>query len=116
MEFGGRLLHHIRAEPLRVVTNALHIIPSGKFCKLIMLPYYCQWSTGSVVPSYDSNVGSLNLSGIGQVWMFWANGDSESLSMAAAELPTTPEQPTCLRSSAILFFISDLSLFSISLT
>ncbi|KAM7480562.1 hypothetical protein LguiA_028775 [Lonicera macranthoides] len=90
------------------------MIPSGTFWSPIIFLNCCQWSTGSVEPSYDSRAGSLNLFGTAQVWMCVANGDSEFLTRVAAELP--PTWPMVFIISASWAFISDLSLSSTSST
>ena len=63
-EFGGILLNHTRAGPLRVVGKALHIISSR------------MWSNESHVPSYESKEGNLNFDGKGWPLMEAVKGES----------------------------------------
>ena len=63
--FGGILLNHTRAGPLRVVGNALHSISSGTPWRCIVILKVAIWSHRSRVPSYESKEGILNLEGRG---------------------------------------------------
>ena len=67
--FGGILLNHTRAGPLRVVGKALHIILSWTLWRCIIVLKIAIWSHESHVPSYESKEGILNLEGRG--WLWW---------------------------------------------
>ena len=74
--FGGILLNHTLAGPLRVVGKALHIISSGIPWRCIMVLKVAMWSHGSHVSSYESNAGILNLEGRGWLLMDIIKGES----------------------------------------
>ena len=67
--FGGILLNHTRAGPLRVVGKAIHIISSRNPWRCIVVLKVTMWSHGSRVPSYESNKDILNLEGKGWLLM-----------------------------------------------
>ena len=73
--FGGILLNHTRASPLRVVGKALHIISFGTPWRCIVVLKVTMWSHGSCVPSYESNEGTLNLKGRGWLLMEVMKGE-----------------------------------------
>ena len=74
--FGGILLNHTRAGPLRVVGKALHIISSGTPWRCMVVLKVAIWSNGSHVPSYESNEGILNFKGKGCPLMEAVKGES----------------------------------------
>ena len=74
--FGGILLNHTRAGPLRVVGKALHIISSRTPWRFIVVLKEVIWSKGSRVPSYESKEGTLNLEGKGWLLMEAVKGES----------------------------------------
>ena len=74
-EFGGILLNHTYAGPLRVVRKALHIISSGTSWRCIIVLKVAMWSNGSRVPSYESNEGILNFGGKGWPLMEAVKGE-----------------------------------------
>ena len=74
--FGGILLNHTRASPLRVVGKALHIISSGTPWRCMVVLKVVIWSNGSHVPSYESNEGILNFEGKGCPLMEAVKGES----------------------------------------
>ena len=74
--FGGILLNHTRAGPLRVVRKALHIILSRIPWRCIVVLKVAMCSHGSRVPSYESNKGILNLEGRGWLLMEVTKGES----------------------------------------
>ena len=73
--FGGILLNHICAGPLRVVGKALHIISFGTPWRYIVVLKVAMWSHRSCVPSYESNEGILNLEGRGWLLMEVMKGE-----------------------------------------
>ena len=75
-EFGGILLNHTRAGPLRVVGKALHIISSGTPWRCIVVLKVAMWSKGSCVPLYESREGNLNFGGRGWPLMVAVKGES----------------------------------------
>ena len=74
--FGGILLNHTRAGPLRVVRKALHIISSGTLWRCIVILKVTIWSKRLRVPSYESREGILNLGGKGWPLMEAMKGNS----------------------------------------
>ena len=74
--FGGILLNHTRADPLRVVGKALHIISSETPWRCIVVLKVAMWSHRSNVPSYESKKGILNLEGRGWLLMGAIKGES----------------------------------------
>ena len=74
--FGGILLNHTRAGPLRVVGKALHIISSGTPWRCIVVLKVAMWSHESRVPSYESKEDILNLEGRGWILMEAMKGES----------------------------------------
>ena len=67
--FGGILLNYTRAGPLRVLGKTLHIISSGSPWRCIVVLKVAIWSKGSLVLSYESKEGILNLEGKGWLLM-----------------------------------------------
>ena len=63
--FGGILLNHTRADPLRVVGKALHIISSRAPWRCMVVLKVAIWSTGWRAPSYESSECILNFGGKG---------------------------------------------------
>ena len=74
--FGGILLNHTRASPLRMVGKALHIISSRTPWRCIVVLKVAMCSHWSRVPSYESNKGILNLEGKGWLLMKVTKGES----------------------------------------
>ena len=75
-EFGGILLNHTHAGPLRVVGKALHIISSGTPWRCIVVLKVAMWLKGSRIPSYESKKGILNFGGRGWPLMSAVKGES----------------------------------------
>ena len=75
-EFGGILLNHTCAGPLRVVGKALHIISSGTPWRCIVVLKVAMWSNGSCALSYESKEGILNFGGKGWPLMEVVKGES----------------------------------------
>ena len=73
--FRGILLNYTRADPLRVVGKALHIISFGTSWRCIVVLKVAIWSKGSCVPSYESKEGILNLGGKGWLLMEAVKGE-----------------------------------------
>ena len=73
--FGGILLNHTRAGPLRVVGKALRMISSGTPWRCILVLKVAIWSKGLRVPSYESKEGILNLGGKGWSLMEVVKGE-----------------------------------------
>ena len=73
--FGGILLNHTRAGPLRVVGKALHMISSGTPWRCIVVLKVVIWLKGYRVPSYESKEGILNLGGKGWSLMEVVKGE-----------------------------------------
>ena len=74
--FGGILLNHTHAGPLRVIGKVLHIISSETPWRCIVVLKVAMWSHGSRIPSYESNEGILNLEGMGWLLMEVMKGES----------------------------------------
>ena len=74
--FGGILLNHTRASPLRVVGKALHIISSRTPWRCIVVLKVAIWSKRSRIPSYESKEGILNFGGKGWPLMEAVKGES----------------------------------------
>ena len=75
--FGGILLNHTCASPLRVVGKALHMISSGTPWRCIVVLKVVIWLKGYRVPSYESKEGILNLGGKG--WLLMEAEKEESV-------------------------------------
>ena len=73
--FGGILLNHTHAGPLRMVGKALHIISSRTPWRCIVVLKVAIWSHESRVPSYESKEGILNLGGKGWLLMEAMKGE-----------------------------------------
>ena len=75
-EFGGILLNHTHAGPLRLIGMALHIILFGTPWRCVVVLKVTMWSKGSHVSSYESKEGILNFGGRGWPLMSVVKGES----------------------------------------
>ena len=73
--FGGILLNHTHASPLRVVGKALHIISSRTLWRCIVVLKVAILSKESHIPSYKSKEGILNFGGKGWPLMEVVKGE-----------------------------------------
>ena len=76
MVFGGSLPNHTLAEPFKLVGKALHMILSETPWMCMVVLKVAMWSQGSLISSYESKVGILNLEGRGWLVMDTIKGES----------------------------------------
>ena len=105
-EFGGILLNHTNAGPLRVIGKTLHIISSGTPWRCIVVLKVAMWSNGSRAPSYESKEGILNFGGKGWPLMEAVKGESVRWARSSTEFVLLMFSLI----SSITFFIWSISL------
>lgn len=73
----SELLKHSFAAFLRVIGNVRHRKGSVAPCNRLAVLYFCKWSSGSLLSSYRSRNGTLNI-GSGAFILFASSGESSS--------------------------------------